>query len=155
MSFIIFENPSDSTKISIMSPTGELPISELIARYVDTTKPYKICIQADISDLDPDFADAWQLHEDVITVNMTNAKNDWRNKLRQERLPLLQQLDIQYMRALELNDTVKAAEIATQKQKLRDAPSDPRIEEATTTAELKLLTLDSLTPHQVPSILTE
>ena len=148
MSFVIYQNPEDSTRVCIMMPTGEVPIGELILRHVAT--PCKVCDQHDIVHLDKDFVDSWQLINDEVTgaknvvVNINNAKTQWRQKLRNERIPILQQLDIQYMRALETSDSGLAAETAAKKQRLRDAPSDVRIEAAATTDDLKRITLDSL-----------
>lgn len=141
MPFIVYQNPEDATRICMMSPTGEVSIEELIQKHVDSSKPFKVCEHEDISSLDGMFADAFQLDQNNITVNMKNATDVWRNLLRRERAPLMQQLDVQYMRALETNNSALASEIATRKQKLRDAPADARIEQASTTDELKLLTL--------------
>ena len=135
MSFIIYVNPYNTTRICIMYPTGEVSIPELIG---------------DIAHLDKEFIDSWQLlfneeNNATLVINMTNAKMQWRDKLRSERMPLLEQLDIQYMRALEQNDTQWILEIVNKKQKLRDAPGDPRIDAAASPEELKQLTLDILT----------
>ena len=148
MSFIIYVNPYNTTRICIMYPTGEVSIPELISRHITT--PYKICSVGDIAHLDKEFIDSWQLlfneeNNATLVINMTNAKMQWRDKLRSERMPLLEQLDIQYMRALEQNDTQWIVEIVNKKQKLRDAPGDPRIDAAASPEELKQLTLDILT----------
>jgi len=143
MSVIIYQNPKDLLKIILMKPTGELPIQELIKRHITTT--YKVCNEEDILHLDKTFIDSWQLDNDQIIVNMTNAKNQWRDILRLERKPILESLDIEYMRALEINDTIKISEIVTKKQKLRDAPSDIRIDQASTPNDLKNLSLTFLT----------
>jgi hypothetical protein len=55
-----------------------------------------------------------------IQVNMNKAKDIWRDKWRQAREPLLKELDIEFMRATELNDTVEQAAVAAKKQELRD-----------------------------------
>jgi hypothetical protein len=139
MSFIIYQNPEDITRIIIMTPTGEVSIPELITRHITTE--YKVCTSID---LDPDFIDSWQLINNNLFINMEHAKNQWRNKLREERKELLTQLDIDFMKALEQNDSLKLSEIAIKKQKLRDAPADSRIDQATHINELKILTLTFL-----------
>ena len=73
----------------------------------------------------------------IINVNMTKAREIKRNQLRAERRPLLEQLDIQFMRAQEQGDQTKADEIAAKKQALRDVTADPAIDAATTPDELK------------------
>ena len=71
----------------------------------------------------------------MITVNFDKAKTLTANRLRQERLPKLQDLDVQYQRALETG--VDTTEIVRQKQVLRDLPA--QVETCTTLTELKNL----------------
>ena len=56
----------------------------------------------------------------MIIVNPDKAKAIWKNKWREARKPLLASLDIEFMKAVETADTEKQAEIAVQKQALRD-----------------------------------
>ena len=56
----------------------------------------------------------------MIIVNSDKAKAIWKDKWREARKPLLASLDIEFMKAVESADTDKQAEIATQKQALRD-----------------------------------
>jgi hypothetical protein len=56
----------------------------------------------------------------MIAINRTKAKEIWLNRYRLARAPILESLDVEFMRAVELGDTVKQAEIAAQKQALRD-----------------------------------
>jgi len=76
----------------------------------------------------------------VITVDMTKAREIKRDQLRAERKPLLEKLDVEYMRAQEAGDTALQQEIAAKKQALRDATVDPAIDAATTPDELKAAT---------------
>ena len=73
----------------------------------------------------------------MITVNMTKAREIKKEQLRQERKPLLEKLDVQYMRAIESGDTDEQASIATKKQQLRDITADAGITNATTADQLK------------------
>jgi len=82
----------------------------------------------------------------MIKVNMTKAREIKRDMIRAERKPLLEKLDVEYMRAQEVGDTDKIAEIAAKKQALRDATADPVIDDAQTPDELKAA---------VPAALTE
>jgi hypothetical protein len=75
----------------------------------------------------------------MITVDMPKARDIWRDKIREERKPKLEQLDVDFMRAVEADDATEKAAIATKKQALRDATSDPAIEAATTPEALKLV----------------
>lgn len=85
------------------------------------------------------FRDAWfaDAGRGVIDIDMVAARQIWRNKIREARIPELAKLDTEFMKALETGaDTTS---IVAQKQALRDAPSDPAIDAATTPDELKLV----------------
>lgn len=71
----------------------------------------------------------------MITVNFDKAKTLTEDRLRQERLPKLQDLDVQYQRALETG--ADTAGIVAQKQVLRDLPA--QVDTCTTLTELKNL----------------
>ena len=68
-----------------------------------------------------------------ITVNITKAKNIWKDKIRTARKPKLEELDVEYTRALESGADTSA--IVTKKQELRDFPA--QVDSATTTDEIK------------------
>ena len=55
-----------------------------------------------------------------IGINVEKAKQIHKNKIREVRNPLLEKKDVDYIRALEVGDTVKVAEIIAEKQALRD-----------------------------------
>jgi hypothetical protein len=75
-----------------------------------------------------------------IFTDMTKAREIKRDMIRAERNPLLEQLDVEFMRAQEAGDTALQQEIAAKKQALRDATVDPVIDAATTPDELKAAT---------------
>jgi len=56
----------------------------------------------------------------MIIVNPDKAKAIWKDKWREARKPLLASLDIEFMKAVESDDTEKQAEIVAKKQALRD-----------------------------------
>ena len=56
----------------------------------------------------------------MIKFNVDKAKEIQKNKMREVRKPLLEQLDTDYIRALERGDNAKIAEVTAQKQALRD-----------------------------------
>jgi hypothetical protein len=62
------------------------------------------------SDIDPKF----------VVGNFEKAKEIQRDKWRKERTAILEKLDVEYMRADELNNTSLKQQIASQKQALRD-----------------------------------
>ena len=74
----------------------------------------------------------------AITVNLSKAKDITKDKLRAERAPLLQALDVQFQRALESGSDTAA--IVAEKQRLRDITT--LADAATTTDELKALSVN-------------
>lgn len=81
----------------------------------------------------------------IITVNMSKAREIHRDRLRRLRAPKLAALDVAFMRAMESNDTARLAEIAKQKQTLRDVTADSRIDAAATPEVLLAVIPDLLT----------
>jgi hypothetical protein len=73
----------------------------------------------------------------AIQVNINKAKDITKDRLRQERTPKLEALDVQFQRALEAgSDTT---DIVNKKQQLRDAPAS--VDSMTTVEQLKAVTL--------------
>lgn len=83
----------------------------------------------------------------VISVDMTKAKEMVKEGLRSAREPLLQDLDIQFMRAVESGNTALQAEIAAKKQELRDITDISAITKAKTTNDLRKAWPDFLKPQ--------
>ena len=77
----------------------------------------------------------------MININIDKAKEIKKDMLRAERKSLLTALDIEVMK--NITDSVKLAEIETEKQKLRDITT--KVDELTTVEELKEATIESLT----------
>jgi hypothetical protein len=77
----------------------------------------------------------------MISIDMKKARDIWRDNLRLERSPVLESLDLEFIRALESGNTEQQEKIKKQKQDLRDVPADPRIEKAQTAEDLKQLKL--------------
>jgi len=82
------------------------------------------------------FRGAWEANADtgVISVDMAVARDIWRDKMRQARTEPLAALDTAFMKALETG--ADTTQITADKQALRDAPTDPAIDAATTPEEL-------------------
>jgi hypothetical protein len=74
------------------------------------------------------FRNAWALEGDAIVVDMPMARDIARDKIRAERKPLLEQLDVTYLRQSEAGASPTV--IIDAKQQLRDAPADSRIDAA-------------------------
>lgn len=74
----------------------------------------------------------------AITVNLNKAKDITKDRLRADRAPLLQALDVQFQRALETGGNT--AEIVAEKQRLRDITK--LADAAKSTDELKALSVE-------------
>ena len=109
---------------------------EAIAEKDVPTENYKIIDKQDLDTLDEQFRNAWVCDTDLNpTICIQKAKEVWREKIRQKRGPVLLDLDVQYMRALESNNDT--SEIVESKQELRDLPQNPDIESANSIEDLK------------------
>lgn len=73
----------------------------------------------------------------MIVVDIIKAKEITKNRLRNERLPLFEQLDIDVLR--NLSDPIKLAEIEIEKQRLRDITKI--VDTLSTIEELKNITV--------------
>lgn len=76
----------------------------------------------------------------MITINFIKAQEITKDRLRTERTPLLQALDVAQLR--NLTDPVVLADIETKKQVLRDATQ--QVDSLTTLDELKAVQLPVL-----------
>jgi hypothetical protein len=75
----------------------------------------------------------------MIVINFDKAKELTKERLRQERKPLLEQQDILFQRSLENNSDTSA--IILEKQRLRDITN--LVDDVTTLEQLKQLTVNN------------
>ena len=75
----------------------------------------------------------------MITINFDKAKQITKERLRQERKPLLEQQDVLFQRSLENNSDTSA--IILEKQRLRDITN--LVDNSTTLEQLKQLTVNN------------
>jgi hypothetical protein len=121
MSFITY--PQENGQVAVVSPNSELPISEVIAGSIPANTPYKIVDSLEIED---SYFNAYEFNEDTgAEVNIEKAKQIHLDKFRAARAPKLASLDVQYMKAIEVEDSVAASAIAVAKQELRDITKLP------------------------------
>ena len=71
----------------------------------------------------------------IITTDMAKAREVHKARIRGVRVSKLQELDVEFQRALETSADTSA--IVAKKQALRDAPADSAIDAATDEAGLK------------------
>ena len=76
----------------------------------------------------------------MITIDITKAKEVWKNKIRIAREPALEKLDIDFMKAQEAGTDTTS--IVADKNTLRDLPE--QVDTATTTNEIKAVWNDML-----------
>ena len=114
---IIWSQSSGS--IAVCIPTGEISIEEVLAKDCPTGS---IIVDKNTLPKDGDFFDAFVLNNDnTVTVDLEKAKKITRDRLRRERVSLLEQQDILYMRTLEAG--LPTTSIVSEKQRLRDLPT--------------------------------
>ena len=117
MQRIVYNNPDGS--IAIVIPSGIIPIEEVLKKDVpDDCKASAIIVPESEILTDRTFRNAWELKNKKIRINIDKAKEIHKNKLRAKRIILLQELDAEYIRALEEGKSTK--EITDKKYILRN-----------------------------------
>ena len=128
-------------------PVTDALVFEQIARQFSGNgrlMPKRYVILAEDAELPGDraYRNAWAIDGDKIVIDLAKAKDLHRDKIREARAPLMAQLDVDFMRALEQGKDT--AMITAQKQSLRDATKAAAIDAAATIEELKAVTLGLL-----------
>lgn len=86
---------------------------------------------------DRTFRNAWKAGVGKVEHNLPKCLTLAQDAIRVARAPKLAALDVEFMRAVEIGDAAKQAQIAAQKQRLRDATADARLTNAQTPEALK------------------
>jgi hypothetical protein len=135
--------PEDITEEQALKRAWDkLPAEAINPRIVDVA-----AIPADRT-----FRDAWTFCVVKGTkVDMGKAREIHRDRLRRDRAPLLAQLDVAFMKALEQGDEVAMAATVARKQALRDVTAHPAIEAAKTPEELAVVTPEALSAASTAS----
>jgi len=116
---IIFKTETGGVAVIIPSPEWTGTLEELAEKNITPNTPWKIVDASEIPS-DNTFRDAWKWQVDMIVVDINAAKEIKRNQFRQARKPMLEQLDVEYMRAVETSNAAKKKAIVDKKQQLRD-----------------------------------
>jgi hypothetical protein len=127
------------------SDAGQLVLSEedyrahVMERAIpaDATNVIELAEGWSAPDGDRAFRDAWSINGGVVGIDIAKARDVLKEKMRLARKPLLEQLDMEYLRADEIKDETKKAEIAAAKQSLRDVTALAAIDSAKTHGELR------------------
>lgn len=143
MKRIIYTRPDGGISVIIPAEAARLKgesDAKFAARIRDKDVPadaanVQIVDEADIP-TDRTFRNAWkQCPKGLPTVDMEKARDIHRDRLRAIRKPKLENLDVEFMRAVEGGKST--TEIAAAKQALRDITKDPAIDAAKTPDDLK------------------
>jgi hypothetical protein len=113
MPFIIY--PQESGQLAVIIPTGD--VNDCI-KDVPAEAPYAIVDS--LEGIDNDYFNGFVYEDGEAVADISKCKEIHLDKFRAARTPLLAKLDIDYMRAIEVEDSVKASAIAVAKQELRD-----------------------------------
>ena len=105
--------------VNLCAPSNELPIETVLTK--DCPAGAIIFNKDDLPNDDWDFFNSWELVNNSVLVNITKAKEQTKDRLREERISLLAAQDILYMQAIEKNQDTTL--IVTEKQRLRDLPT--------------------------------
>ncbi len=139
---IIFTNDQGTTTVVYPAPNCGLTIQEIAAKDIPQGTPHAI-VDESVVPTDHTYFNAFEadLQAGMVSVNMPKAREIHKNFMRTARAPLLAALDVAYTKADELGaaGTAQKAQIAAQKQALRDVTADAGIAAANTAAELKMV----------------
>jgi hypothetical protein len=128
--------------LNVITPAPGIPIEDCIKNVPDGLG-YKIVSVSEVPS-DRSFRNAWEIQGEKIAVNMTKAVEIQQDRLRVERQPLLESLDVAFMKALEAGDAKMREDIVARKQALRDVTNHPALLLAKTPEELKGVTIETL-----------
>jgi hypothetical protein len=113
MSFIIY--PQADNRLAVIIPTGD--VQDAI-KDVPEGAPYAIVDS--LESIDNDYFNGLVYADGQIEADISKCKEIHLDKFRSARAPKLAKLDVDYMKAIEVEDSVAASAIAVQKQELRD-----------------------------------
>ena len=119
MPFIIYPQESGN-KLSVIIPTGDV---NACIKDVPEGKPYAIV--DNLEGVDNDYFDAFVYEDGGAVADIARCKGIHLDKFRQARAPKLAKLDVDYMKAIEVDNSVAASAIAVRKQELRDVTKIP------------------------------
>jgi hypothetical protein len=119
--------------VNLCAPSNELPIETVLTK--DCPAGAIIFNRNDLPNDDWDFFNSWELVNSSVVVNFNKAKEQTKERLREERISLLTAQDVLYMQAIEKNQDTSL--IVAEKQRLRDLPT--LADTCTTLAQLRNL----------------
>jgi hypothetical protein len=136
MQVIIYTN--ENGNVSVCYPSGELPIQDVLIK--DCPVGSIIVENSELPSEYDEFFNAWRLSNGKVYVDFDASKDITKDRLRTERKPMLESLDVVQLR--NLNNPEVLATIEAKKQALRDATN--QVDTMTTLDELKAASLPVL-----------
>jgi hypothetical protein len=103
-----------------LEPLPELSIEEAAEKGVPAGKPHSVI---ESNEIDLEFVGLYEYKDGKAVLNISKAKEIHFDKFRAARTPLLEKLDVSFMRAVEAGNADLQKEIASKKQALRDVTS--------------------------------
>lgn len=119
MPFIIYPQLPDN-KLAVIIPTGD--VQDCI-KDVPADTPYSVVDS--LEGIDNDYFNGFIYEDGSAVPDIAKVKGIHLDKFRAARAPKLQKLDVDYMKAIEVEDHEAAAAIALKKQELRDVTKTP------------------------------
>ena len=120
------------TKVSEYVQVTSFLNEEDLLKAAEETPNSKIYNDYELPDIE--FINAWTLE---ATIDLELAKEVWRDKIRPVRNERLKALDLEWMRALEINDMQAAAKVIVKKEELRNITKRDELKYAKSLAEIK------------------
>jgi len=116
---IIIYTENEIVNVVMPSPSflEDHTLEEVAAGAVPNGIDYLI-VEEEFLPTEMEFRNAWKLNGNIIDIDIIKAREITRERLRYEREPLLQKLDIDMMK--NWNNQMTMIEVETEKQRLRD-----------------------------------
>jgi hypothetical protein len=125
---ITFKTKNNGVGLLVPSTEREqtLTLEAIASQDLPPNTSWKIIDRRSLQAVDNIFLDALVWSEvKEFEISFDKAKEIWRNSFRRARKPILEKLDVEFIKALEAGDTQKQQEIVTKKQQLRDITEMP------------------------------
>jgi len=106
----------ESGGVSITSPSIDFTAEEILVK--GELGKFARIINRNLLPEHQEFIDAWVMDDNEVTVNFAKSREITKNRLRQERAPLLAAQDVLFMKAQETGADTSA--IIAEKNRLRD-----------------------------------
>lgn len=126
-------NSNDETISGSLGCSSEMAEEILSKQYVK----FKILSNNEMELLDQEYLAAYDINKKSLKINLDKAKYIKKDLIRSQRAELLKKLDVEFILALESNDSKAKSKIVEEKNRLRDLPA--AVDKLKTLEEIKEL----------------